>query len=64
MLGSGKIKEADMPGDNEPKDLDPGNEDREKILQMLKGGFETEHILEQRVRAPEADAGRKPDAGG
>lgn len=53
-----------MPDDNEPNDPKPGNKDQERILQMLKEGFETEHILQQRVRAaPETDAQRKADAG-
>ncbi len=52
-----------MTDDKELKTPEPGNADNDEILKMLKGGFETEHVLQQRVRAEKADAGQKSDAG-
>ena len=51
-----------MADDKESKGSNPSNNTEQEILQMLKGGFETEHILQQRVRAPKADAESEADA--
>jgi len=55
-------KEADMTGD-QPKTPEPGNDDKDEILKMLKaGGFATEQTLQKRVRAETEDVEPKPAA--
>lgn len=49
-----------MPDGNEPADSNSADEEERRIIEILKGGFETEHVLRQRVRAPLEDAEHDP----
>jgi hypothetical protein len=49
-----------MAGDNESIDPQPSSKNEHEILRILKEGFETEHVLQRRVRAQKADA--EPEA--
>lgn len=52
----------------EPEGSESGENDEEKILDLLRGGFETTHVLERRARAdllaeqPASAAGHVPNA--
>jgi hypothetical protein len=54
--------EAAVPEGIEPKDPESGNDDEAKILQMLRGGFDTTHILERRARVTDLLAGQEANA--
>ena len=57
-----------MPEGIEPEDPESGSSDEEKILKLLRGGFETTHVLERRARAdflaeqPADAVGQPPNA--
>lgn len=51
-----------MADDNEPTDSNSADEEERRIIEILKGGFETEHLLQQRVLAPLDDTERNPDS--
>jgi hypothetical protein len=52
----------------EPEGSESGDSDEEKILKLLRGGFETTHVLERRARAdflaeqPADAVGQPPNA--
>ena len=52
-----------MPTDSEPEDPKSGNDDEDKILQMLRGGFDTTHVLERRARVTDSDVDQVANAG-
>lgn len=52
-----------MPENSEPADPKSGNDDEEKILQMLRGGFDTTHVLERRARVTDSDVEQEANAG-
>jgi hypothetical protein len=54
--------EAAVPTDSEPEDPKSGNDDEEKILQMLRGGFDTTHVLERRARVTDSDVDQVANA--
>ena len=57
-----------MAEDIEPEVSGTGDSDEEKILKLLRGGFETTHVLERRARAdflaeqPADAVGQPPNA--
>jgi hypothetical protein len=53
--------EAAVPEGIEPEDPESGN-DEEKILQMLRGGFDTTHVLERRARVADLLADQEANA--
>lgn len=48
------------PSDSNSTDEDSTDEEERRIIEILKGGFETEYVLKQRVRAPLDDSERNP----
>jgi hypothetical protein len=52
-----------VPTDSEPEDPKSGNDDEDKILQMLRGGFDTTHVLERRARVTDSDVEQVANAG-
>ena len=44
-----------MPEGIAQEDPKSGNDDEQKILQMLRGGFDTTHVLERRARVTDSD---------
>jgi hypothetical protein len=61
--------EAAVPEGTEPDNPESGSNEEDKILQMLRGGFDTTHVLERRARVtdllaePGASAGEiEPNA--
>jgi hypothetical protein len=54
--------EAAVPEDSDPEDPKSGDDDEEKILQMLRGGFDTTHVLERRARETDSDVEHEPNA--
>jgi hypothetical protein len=54
--------EAAVPEGIEPEDPESGNDDEEKILQMLRGGFDTTHVLERRARVADLLAEQEANA--
>jgi hypothetical protein len=56
--------EAAVPKGIEPEDPESGNDDEEKILQMLRGGFDTTHVLERRARVTDLLADQEANAVG
>jgi hypothetical protein len=51
-----------VPEDSEPEDPKSGSDDEEKILQMLRGGFDTTHVLERRARVTDSEVEPEPNA--
>jgi hypothetical protein len=51
--------EAAVPEGIEPEDSES---DEEKILKLLRGGFETTHVLERRARVTDLLAGQESNA--
>ena len=43
-------------------DSNSADEEERRIIEVLKAGFETEHVLQQRVLAPLDDTERNPDS--
>jgi hypothetical protein len=53
--------EAAVPEGIEPEDTESGS-DEDKILQMLRGGFDITHVLERRARVTDLLADQETNA--
>jgi hypothetical protein len=51
-----------MPDDNQSKAAKSPDDEEQRIMEILKGGFETKRILQLRVRETDTDAGPKAGA--
>ncbi len=51
-----------MASDSDSTDSNSADEEERRIIEILKAGFETEHVLKQRVLAPLDDTERNPDS--